>query len=440
MVIGDQNGPQQGSQHAPNPTNTFVEGFGGLNIQGAPAQPEDESEDDDMDMDPSAEGLDFGHSDEDYSEDSDFEYDYVDDDDDLVRGPGPKIPNNAAINAMMTNNAARDAAMPDTDAGDLEHDEDFPEVEEIEYADDEEDSDWEDDPTGYQDPADPRAAAFGPSTSTGFPVPATVPSYTSISTNPITALGILPTTAQLTHSLKRARSPPTSPLLSAKKPRLTPSTHSPFEALASHPELYFELCAHLPPADLLVLYATSRLFHATLNTHLTHALKTCARAFAPLASRICRHGMYDSLCIPDPTGRREPTNWALIRRVPSFRWLAMVVHRERCARDILACLAREGHRLPKSTRETILKAWVVMDVATTAGRICLVHNETWWTDVDCWNAQAWVLKLGMRFNEPMTGIGDDVRPARADAAVAAVEAGGVHDSGGGVAGRGAVLL
>lgn len=85
----------------------------------------------------------------------------------------------------------------------------------------------------------------------------------------------------------------------------------------------------------------------------------------------------------------------------------MVVHRERCARDILACLAREGHRLPKSTRETLLKTWVVMDVATTAGRICLVHNETWWTDVDCWNAQAWVLKLGMRFNEPMTGIGDD---------------------------------
>ncbi|KFY53019.1 hypothetical protein V497_08411 [Pseudogymnoascus sp. VKM F-4516 (FW-969)] len=117
--------------------------------------------------------------------------------------------------------------------------------------------------------------------------------------------------------------------------------------------------------------------------------------------------MYSSLCIPDPSGRREPTNWAVVRRVPSFRWLAMVVHRERCARDILACLAREGHRLPASTRETILKAWVVMDVATTAGRICLLHNETWWTDNDCWNAQAWVLKLGMRFNEPMTGIGDD---------------------------------
>ncbi|KFY38539.1 hypothetical protein V494_04329 [Pseudogymnoascus sp. VKM F-4513 (FW-928)] len=117
--------------------------------------------------------------------------------------------------------------------------------------------------------------------------------------------------------------------------------------------------------------------------------------------------MYDSLCIPDPAGRREPTNWALVRRVPSFKWLLMVMHRERCARDILACLAREGHRLPKSTRETVLKTWVVMDVATTAGRICLVHNEAWWTDVDCWNAQAWVLKLGMRFNEPLTGIGDD---------------------------------
>ncbi|ELR02529.1 hypothetical protein VC83_08836 [Pseudogymnoascus destructans] len=413
LVIGSQNAPAQGPQHAPNP----VEGFGGLNIQGASVQPEDESEDEDMDMDPSAEGLDFGNSDEDYSEDSDFEYDYVDENDNPV--PASKLPKNAAMKAMMTSNRVRDAAMPDTDAGDLDHDDDFPEIEEIEHADDEEDSDWEDDPTGYQDPADPRAAAFsGPSTSTAHPVPATVPSFTSITTNPLTSLGILPTTTQLTQSLKRARSPsptpsfeqspaPTSPLLSTKKPRLTPSTHSPLEALASHPELYFELCAHLLPSSLLTLYATSRLFHATLNTHLTHALKTCARAFAPLAGRICRHGMYDSLCIFDPSGRRELTNWALVRRVPSFRWLAMVVHRERCVRDILACLAREGHRLPKSMGETLVKTWVVMDVATTAGRICLVHNETWWTDVDCWNVQAWVLKLGMRFNEPMTGIGDD---------------------------------
>ncbi|OBT63496.1 hypothetical protein VE03_08108 [Pseudogymnoascus sp. 23342-1-I1] len=417
LVIEDENPPHQRPQQAPNPANTFVEGFGGLNIQGAAStQPADESEDEDidMDMDPSAEGLDFGNSDDDYSEDSDFEYDYVDENDNPVKGP--RLPNNATLEAMMTNNAARDASLPDTDAGDPDYDEDF-DVEEVKSSDEEEDSDWEEDPTGYQDPPDPRAAAaaFGPSTNTSHPVPATVPSFTSITTNPLTPLGILPTTAQLTHSLKRARSrspspslssPPPSPLPS-KKLRLTPSTHSPFEALATHPELYFELCAHLPPASLLILYATSRLFHATLNTHLTHALKTCARAFAPLASRIYRHGMYDTLCIPDPSGRREPTNWALIRRVPSFRWLLMVAHRSRCVRDILACLAREGHRLPRSARETLLKTWVVMDVATTAGRICLVHNETWWTDTDCWNAQAWVLKLGMRFNEPMTGIGDD---------------------------------
>ena len=152
-----------------------------------------------MDMEPSAEGLDFGNSDEDYSEDSDFEYDYVDENDNPIKSS--KLPNNAALKAMMTNSAAHDAALPDTEAGDLDHDEDFPEIEEIQYADDEEDSDWEDDPTGYQDPADPRAAAgtLGPSTATSFPVPATVPSFTSITTNPLTSLGILPTTAQLTH-------------------------------------------------------------------------------------------------------------------------------------------------------------------------------------------------------------------------------------------------
>ncbi|KFY98218.1 hypothetical protein V498_01571, partial [Pseudogymnoascus sp. VKM F-4517 (FW-2822)] len=211
LVIGEERPPDQGPQHTPNTANTFVEGFGGLNIQGATAQTEDQSEDEDMDMEPSAEGLDFGNSDEDYSEDSDFEYDYVDEDDNPV--PGPKRPNNAAMEAIMRNNAARDAALPDTDAGDLDHDEDFPELEEIE-DDEDEDSDWEEDPTGYQDPSDPRAAAaFGPSTATSHPVPATVPSFTSITTNPLTSLGILPTTAQLTNSLKRARSP--SPTLSS---------------------------------------------------------------------------------------------------------------------------------------------------------------------------------------------------------------------------------
>ncbi|KFZ05094.1 hypothetical protein V501_08663, partial [Pseudogymnoascus sp. VKM F-4519 (FW-2642)] len=173
LVIGTPNPSPQGPQHAPNP----VEGFGGLNIQGASAQPGDENEDEDMDMDmdPSAEGLDFGNSDEDYSEDSDFEYDYVDENDNPV--PPPKLPKNAAIKALMNSNRARDAAMPDTD----DDDDDFPEMEEIPNAaaDDDEDSDWEDDPTGYQDPADPRAAAFsGPSTTTAFTVPATVPSFT----------------------------------------------------------------------------------------------------------------------------------------------------------------------------------------------------------------------------------------------------------------------
>ncbi|KFY11857.1 hypothetical protein V492_04210, partial [Pseudogymnoascus sp. VKM F-4246] len=149
LNIGSQNASQQGPRHAPTPGNAFVEGFDGLNIQGAPTPSENQSEDDDLDMEPSAEGLDFGNSDEDYSEDSDFEYDYVDENDNPVRGH--KLPDSAALKAMMTNNAARDADLPDTEAGDLDHDEDFPDVEEIEYADDE-DSDWEDDPTGYKDP------------------------------------------------------------------------------------------------------------------------------------------------------------------------------------------------------------------------------------------------------------------------------------------------
>lgn len=76
-------------------------------------------------------------------------------------------------------------------------------------------------------------------------------------------------------------------------------------------------------------------------------------------------------------------------------------------RDILAALAREGHRMPADMSLTLKKVWVVMDVATTTQRISLVHNEAWFTDQDCWNAQCFVMKLNMRFNEPMTGVGDD---------------------------------
>ncbi|EHK99481.1 hypothetical protein M7I_4639 [Glarea lozoyensis 74030] len=46
--------------------------------------------------------------------------------------------------------------------------------------------------------------------------------------------------------------------------------------------------------------------------------------------------MYDKLLLPDPAGRRHPTRPKEIRRVPGFKYLQMIHHREKTVRDILA--------------------------------------------------------------------------------------------------------
>lgn len=85
----------------------------------------------------------------------------------------------------------------------------------------------------------------------------------------------------------------------------------------------------------------------------------------------------------------------------------MVYHRERAVRDILAFLAREGHRCPKGMSLSLKKMWLIMDVSTSTRRAQIFHNENFMTDVDLYNLQFFMVKLQMRFNDPLDGPGDD---------------------------------
>jgi hypothetical protein len=180
-----------------------------------------------------------------------------------------------------------------------------------------------------------------------------------------------------------------------------------FSQLSNYLELFMELARHLRINDLVSLYAISKDFNETLNGHLSHILKACAAYQAPESSRIFVFTLYRSLCIHDPVGRPDPTNPALARMVPSLRWLRMVIHREKCIRDILACMAREGHRMPKTMSLSLKKMWLTMDIPTSARRVQLMHNENYWTDNDLYNLQMLFIKLDMRFNDPIEGPADD---------------------------------
>lgn len=180
-----------------------------------------------------------------------------------------------------------------------------------------------------------------------------------------------------------------------------------FSDLSNYPELFMELAKHLRIKDLVSLYAISKDFNETLNGHLSHILKAGAAYQAPESSRIFVFTLYRSLCIRDPVGRPDPTNPALPRMVPSLRWLRMVIHREKCVRDILACMAREGHRMPETMSLSIKKMWLTMDIPTSSRRVQLMHNEKYWTDNDLYNLQMLFIKLDMRFNDPIEGPADD---------------------------------
>ncbi|RDL36414.1 uncharacterized protein BP5553_05766 [Venustampulla echinocandica] len=179
-----------------------------------------------------------------------------------------------------------------------------------------------------------------------------------------------------------------------------------FLDLGNFPELNVELAKHLQLNDFVSLYAISNDFHCAVNSQLTSVMVNLSHRLAPESAEIFRFTFYDDLCTTDPMKHPHPVIPSAIRRVPSIRWLRMVIHRDKAVRDILACMARQGHRMPQGMSMTLKKMWLLMDISTNRHRVQFMHGKSW-TDSDLYNVQMFVVKLDMRFNDPIDGPGTD---------------------------------
>lgn len=172
-----------------------------------------------------------------------------------------------------------------------------------------------------------------------------------------------------------------------------------FACLGQFPELLMDVALHFSVPSIVRLYHTSKVFYQVINGHISSFLKKYAREHWPESSKIFVFNFYRSLCMPDPVGRDD--GLGALRLVPTMRWLQMISHRNRVVRDILALMARQGHRMPITMSNSLKKMWVVMDIASTRRRAMLMHNENFISDNDLYNLQLFFIKLDMRFNDPM---------------------------------------
>ncbi|KAH8686059.1 hypothetical protein BGZ60DRAFT_477942 [Tricladium varicosporioides] len=170
--------------------------------------------------------------------------------------------------------------------------------------------------------------------------------------------------------------------------------------IAKSPEVSVQVAKHLNVHDLISLYAISKSFHRVVNGHMAHFMRVCAEYNAPESARVFMFPLYQSLCIPDPVGHNPN-----VREIPGLKWLQMIIHRESAVRDILACMAQQGHRTPKGMGFSLKKMWLIMEIATTAQRVQLMQSK-YFADLDIYHIQLFIIKLDMRFNDPIDGPGE----------------------------------
>jgi hypothetical protein len=174
--------------------------------------------------------------------------------------------------------------------------------------------------------------------------------------------------------------------------------------MSGYPELFMEMARVMPIRELKLLYSISKDFHTAINGHLSHTLLRAADTQAPESASIFLFTFYSDFCIPDPAARPHPNpskqEKGEVRMVPSLCWLEMVIHREKTIRDILACMARQGHRMPKGISLSLKKMCLLMDIANSARRVQLMHSS-FFTDLDLYHSQMFIVKLDKRFNYPI---------------------------------------
>lgn len=184
------------------------------------------------------------------------------------------------------------------------------------------------------------------------------------------------------------------------------------------PELAKRVIEYLPGEDITNLYCTSLQAHVQINTHMESSFSAWIRKWAPDARHVFDWRTSDkkNMAIPDPAGGILPsllprTHPAVLvvaqptRGVPSLKYFCMIARRDETVADILAHLARQGHRCPAGTKTSVLKMWSLMDKPTNAERTDFMGNKEFITDQDLVNMMIFHCKLNLRLNDPIYGPG-----------------------------------
>lgn len=178
-----------------------------------------------------------------------------------------------------------------------------------------------------------------------------------------------------------------------------------YKSLLRHPNLFFQFCIRLPYASIVSLYAIDKEFHYRLNKYSLGLIHEYALYHAPVASTVFAWILHPQLCISDPMLRPMDGRVWLARDVPGFRWVGMVLHRQRVVRGVLTRLAMEGHRVPRVAFAALCKFWGVMECKTTRLREAFLRDAAVWSDEEILVLQLVLVKLDMRFSDPVLGNG-----------------------------------
>jgi hypothetical protein len=211
--------------------------------------------------------------------------------------------------------------------------------------------------------------------------------------------------AALTASRKRKRGVPADPPPAYIYKRTNNPNFNIFAGILLYPELCFALAANLPVDDLISLYAISKDFNTIINTRFTTVILGQTARKCPGSARIFPFRCYKSLCRLDPSPRiphPHPAKQAAgeIRRVPSFKWLKMVVFREKICHEIMTLMAEDGVPLPRRCNLALKTMWFLMDIPDNARRIGVMHINHMVSDLDLYFMMCFIVKLDMRFNDP----------------------------------------
>ncbi|KAK5050008.1 hypothetical protein LTR84_004127 [Exophiala bonariae] len=179
-------------------------------------------------------------------------------------------------------------------------------------------------------------------------------------------------------------------------------------AILLYPELVFAFASILPVKDLINLYAISRDFHTIIDTRFTTVILGQALSKARESARIFQFRCYNHMCRNDPATRMPHPNIRLAernipRKIPSFRWLRMILHREKVIHELMTVFAEDGIPLPARCRLALKRMWFLMDIPDNARRIGSIHNRNFMSDLDLYFAACFFTKLDMRLNDPTSG-------------------------------------